>query len=432
MKHLLPLFPILLLIFVVGCFENNSPTQPNNTPPTPVQLAEVSGPNSSNAPSEITTQISAMNAASGYWRNMFSWTSAANSAQVGDTFTWTRTFNQLTITATAIYIDNNTVKWTVILNGSQAKLTFDNWIAITGTASVDGQSGNFQFYKINSTEIQYKYSWSTDSEGNWTVIFEDLTESEKIVIVNNSDGSGTFGKYENGVIEFEATWDADGTGSWIKFNDDGSEKKSGSWARRAAPTIPHAPHLQFANSTYVPEWIKGRITAMNSFFATENNWFSMASHISPTLKDTTFVWSYTYDQLTVTLEAKYDMDGSVEWTVTLNGTDGKNTYNNWTAIKGTTSADGNSGSFEIFKKNSTDIEYRYSWSIDSSGNKTVIFEDLEDGDKYVAVNNVDGSGSLTEYENGVKSFEVLWNADGSGSWAEYDANGNVVDSGSWT
>ncbi|MCI0690543.1 hypothetical protein L0337_00885 [candidate division KSB1 bacterium] len=151
-----------------------------------------------------------------------------------------------------------------------------------------------------------------------------------------------------------------------------------------------------------------------------------------------WTWTYNVQNLTATLTATQQSDGSYYWKLVLNGTDPNTntTYNNWAALDGTTSADGKNGSFKGYSPNTTTLLAQFAWATSSNGVLTGTFK-LYDNTGAVTSqidigNNSDGSGEVRLSTGGTLSFRAVWLANGSGQWWRYDANGNQIATGSWT
>jgi hypothetical protein len=157
-----------------------------------------------------------------------------------------------------------------------------------------------------------------------------------------------------------------------------------------------------------------------------------------TLNGNTWTWTYSLQTLTATLTATQQSDGSYYWRLVLNGTDAgsSTTYNNWTAIDGTTSADGKNGNFNAYAPNTTTLLAGFAWSTSSNGVLTGTFKLYDNGSTVASqidiVNNSDGTGEVRLSTGGTLSFRAAWLANGSGQWWKYDANGNQIGTGTWT
>ena len=152
-------------------------------------------------------------------------------------------------------------------------------------------------------------------------------------------------------------------------------------------------------------------------------------------------WTYGINQggFSVTITATYNSDGSYTWRMVLNGTESGSSvsYTNWTAMEGTTSADGKSGSWNIYYDNSTQESAAFSFSTNASGDVTShLIAYNEDGTvdgKYDFINNHDNSGELSFYTNDVLVMKITWQSDGTGSWWTYDEQTGVqIGHDTWT
>jgi hypothetical protein len=152
-----------------------------------------------------------------------------------------------------------------------------------------------------------------------------------------------------------------------------------------------------------------------------------------------YTWTYASDQLTETLTAVKQLDGSYAWSLVLSGTDGFNDYGTgWTSWTGTTSADGKSGSwaFYQFGMNTRVADLVYSTNADGvrSGTRQVYDANGSLTSRVTIMNNPDNSGEIDDYSDGLHlSFKASWLPNGSGSWWIYNIDGvTVALQGTWS
>jgi len=207
--------------------------------------------------------------------------------------------------------------------------------------------------------------------------------------------------------------------------DEPTKPKSG------PPELPQ-PVLLTGPGTKAPAKITGTINSFNAYMNSTQSYLQMIAQISPSGSDGTYTWSAVFEGATLTVKSVLESDGSISWYVIIDGKTSDGTqYNNWTAVRGTISADGNYQEWYIYEPNSTTASVKMTWKKDKNNNVTSVLEYPATNDKLQVVNNSDGSGSYTEYISGVKRYEAIWNADGSGTYKEWDANGQLVQEGSW-
>jgi hypothetical protein len=154
-----------------------------------------------------------------------------------------------------------------------------------------------------------------------------------------------------------------------------------------------------------------------------------------------WIWSFTIDGITSALRAEYNNDGSITWKLTYNGTDSFGyTYNNWTAIEGTSTQDGNNGMLVIYQDNTTIPASRSEWNVDNAGTKTGVYTGYtsqtgieEFRMRIINAANDAGSFNSEDYDNGSYNlnFESEWDASGAGWWKMYDSNGELSQEGTW-
>lgn len=199
-------------------------------------------------------------------------------------------------------------------------------------------------------------------------------------------------------------------------------------------TTPSLPSVTFkgptTNSTETNAQIaKSYAASMNAITAQS----TMFAALPAQQNGNTYTWTYTI----YTLTAVKQNDQSFVWTVVLNGTVGSETYNNFKAVEGTSSADGKSGTWITYELgvNGKVGEFVYSTNASNTLTGTLYAYGSNQSllSKSVLVNNPDGSGNLEIYDDGVHmNYKSVWIANGSGTWYTYDATGRQTGTGTWT
>lgn len=202
-------------------------------------------------------------------------------------------------------------------------------------------------------------------------------------------------------------------------------------------TPPTIPTLTFkgpnTNSTdQNPQMIKSYASAMSSL----SMMFAPYMMAQSSQSGNTWTWNYTQSTLTIKITSTLQGDGSYAWKVTLNGRDpGDGTqYNNWTAMEGTTSADGKSGGWKLYEENKTSLEGEFTWATVNNvltGTQKEYTSGVVTG-QIVLVNNPDNSGEMRVYEGTVMTYKATWTAAGSGTWWTYSTNGTQSATGTWS
>lgn len=151
----------------------------------------------------------------------------------------------------------------------------------------------------------------------------------------------------------------------------------------------------------------------------------------------TWTWSVSQGQFTATWSGTVESDGSYMWKLVFNGPTDSVTYNNWTYLQGTTSADGKTGNWTVYYDNTTNTAIRYDWTTDSNGNVTGDVKMYDtDGttqlERITVVNNADNSGEVDFYTGTVLTFKATWTSSGSGQWWDYDTSGTQTHHGTWS
>ncbi len=197
--------------------------------------------------------------------------------------------------------------------------------------------------------------------------------------------------------------------------------------------IPSIPNIVFNGpiSNNIPANLQQFIGLFNGNASIGLNYLNLAIFTSPSVDENSFSWEVTWDQVTANILAEKNSDGSVDWQVTVNGSDNNVTYTNWVALKGVAELDGNTGVWSIYSENSTTKSAEFTWVVDGNNNKNGTLELFATNQIYELLNNSDKSGSLVLKENNVKVYEAQWNTDGTGTWTSWDAQGNQTDTGNW-
>ncbi|MEW5798853.1 MAG: hypothetical protein AB1728_07575 [Bacteroidota bacterium] len=222
----------------------------------------------------------------------------------------------------------------------------------------------------------------------------------------------------------------------------GCDKEENNPSGNSAPKKPTAPQVT----------VSGPNTTSNDPYAlTAKSYAQMFSNIAMqfapmqsqtgTQNGNVWVFEYTAGTLTIKYSATENSDGSVLWTITLNGTEDQVTYNNWKAFEAFISADGKNGYWKVFVTNSTTLEGEYTWSTAANGTVTgtiIAYTNGVETERAVIIANTDGSGELNFYQkvsgvtNLVLKTKITWQTNGSGTWTTYKNDGSVEATGSWT
>lgn len=210
----------------------------------------------------------------------------------------------------------------------------------------------------------------------------------------------------------------------------GKEEESPTEPPQDAPSIPSV-RFKGPNTTSQDPYAQTAKTMAEFFSAVTSMWDAFRS-LPATKEGNSWKWTYTAGGVTYTYTGTKQADGSVQWRYTMNG----GGYNNWTALEGSTSGDGKSGSFKAYEENSTRIDVEVSWSTSASNVLTGIWRDYENGvpdERLELINNPDGSGELKLYNRqNVLTLRIVWQANGSGEWWTYSDTGQQTGNGRWT
>lgn len=199
--------------------------------------------------------------------------------------------------------------------------------------------------------------------------------------------------------------------------------------------VPSIPNVVFSGplSNNVPTDLKQYVGLFNGNDQTSMglNYLDLAIFLTPSVDGNNYTWQVAWGQIDAVIKAVANANNSVDWTVTVDGTENDVTYTNWVAMRGNSNLDGDSGTWDIFLTNSTIKNAEFTWTVNSNDVKNGTLQFLSDNYTYDLVNNPDKSGTLVMKQNNATLYRAEWSATGSGSWTTWDSQGNQTDSGSW-
>ncbi|MCU7494331.1 MAG: hypothetical protein HF314_04340 [Ignavibacteria bacterium] len=165
------------------------------------------------------------------------------------------------------------------------------------------------------------------------------------------------------------------------------------------------------------------------------NYTDMFRNVEATYLDSTWIRKYVSGSITAILTTTRLADGSYAWKLTINGTKDSVNYDNWLALQGTSSADGKTGTWSLFKENTNLLTGDYSWQKNDDGSLTATLREYYNGSvrtRIEASENTDKSGQVLLYFGSTLSYKAMWKPDGSGEWWQYDSSGNIRHQGTWS
>ncbi len=230
MKKVTLWFILGMLLLFASCSkdEDSNPLAPSEEPPTVSVIPRVNVP--AHAPATLQQQFALLNQMTTFWYNTFFYLPNLQAVHQGNTWTWTVVNGQLTGTVTATEQDNDTVHWKVVLNGTDGQYVYQNWVAMEGDLSRDGNSGNWTFYELNSTQVSATCQWNKEENGDFTATIQIPGTGEKVELTIHPDGSGEATVYQNNLKFMEFGWNADGSGWWKQYDEQGNLVNQGNWA----------------------------------------------------------------------------------------------------------------------------------------------------------------------------------------------------------
>lgn len=216
--------------------------------------------------------------------------------------------------------------------------------------------------------------------------------------------------------------------------------KSSSTSTSPTTNPPKPPSITFKgpntnSSDPYAQMTKSLATSFSSIIAAYSSFFATNAQQN----GDTWTWTVTEPpSFTATFTAGKQSDGSYSWKLVMNGRSSSDTvtYNNWTALQGTSSADGKSGDWKVYYPNTTIVSGEVIWSTDNTGKMTGTIRSYSNTGALTGsiaiINNTDGSGEIDEYQGSTLVFKAVWTSSGSGTWWTYNNNGTQTGTGTWT
>lgn len=231
------LFPFILCIplLMVSCKKDNGPTAVSDEPAIPVFSATVLNPLTSTASAAVTTSSHLTRAAGSAKAEWLSGFSGLSSVTTNDTTRWVLATDSLTKTLWSTTLNDSTIGWGLVYNGSDSSGTYSNWTCCAGQSATNGLSEWWREYISNTSQPHRTISVTKTSSTALTVavtFFSAGSPGEYFYVAGNSDGSGKLSYYSNVSISdgpfFRAMWFADGSGM-AESGSNGSVTGGGSW-----------------------------------------------------------------------------------------------------------------------------------------------------------------------------------------------------------
>jgi len=169
------------------------------------------------------------------------------------TYTWTWTEESNDLTLTLVIEDTDTeYSYTLSISGTLSGETIKDVVFYEARALKNGKSGwvHLRDPKLSLEEWHFKWTWNTDTAGNFTMSLESKYPKDecKIDFAVNADGSGRLSEYDwNGskwVITSLYTWSANGGGgTYTEYDQYGNPTGNGNWGNGGGggSDIPVAP-----------------------------------------------------------------------------------------------------------------------------------------------------------------------------------------------
>ena len=194
-------------------------------------------------------------------------------------------------------------------------------------------------------------------------------------------------------------------------------------------SVPEPPAMAAVSgpaSVNAPPQIAQKAGEILTYFNFVQTTLGDLSGSDPAVNSNIYLWEIPTGSGTIVkkIKAVRRSDGSVDWTVVLNGQLADSTrYNDRQLFIGKAAEDNRSQSWTFYDLLTGAITHKISWNRDKNGA-------LQLDDTFAALNAVwhldnarDGSGSYSFTLGGVKQFTATWRGDGSGSFVDHTSAG---------
>ncbi len=142
-------------------------------------------------------------------------------------------------------------------------------------------------------------------------------------------------------------------------------------------------------------------------------------------------YSWTVGDLTITMTVT-TVDSYTNWTVSLNGSDGEQTYEDFILLSGSSQPDGSVGELLLYAPEAGNQEVlSWSWMTGQTGIFSIDYFAFDASSAVTVEVNPDGTGVVINRVQTLSVYSASWNTDGSGSYNYYNSQGDVIDSGTW-
>ncbi len=237
MRTFATLLAFALIVGLGGCSKKtDNPAGPVNSTAPSFPTVTFKGPNTNSSDPNVSIiqgYVSLGNAYSNYF-NVFAGT---NATQSGNTWTWSETNGNESVTFSMTKQSSGSYSWKWVVNGTDQSSgrTYNNKTFFEGTVGADGKSGEWKVYQDTTSLLAADFVWATNSSGTLSgtlSIYQDdgSTVEEKYQIANNSDGSGEVDLYSGTILVYKATWQTNGSGTWITYDSTtGAQTGTGTW-----------------------------------------------------------------------------------------------------------------------------------------------------------------------------------------------------------
>ncbi|HEY6952531.1 MAG TPA: hypothetical protein VI758_08985 [Bacteroidota bacterium] len=221
---------------MMGC--SKSSTTAPVTPTAPAfPSVTFKGPATASTDANAQATIALATSANAYSNGaVFATFAGVNPAQSGNSWTWSYTAGNWSITFTETKQPDGSYTWQWVENGTNPNnhAVYSNWTFFSGSRSADGANGDWKVYYDSTTTLNAEFTWSTVSgvkTGSLKVYASNgITITDQMTVINNTDGSGEVDVYTGAVVTYKSTWSANGSGTWWTYSNTGTQTGTGTWS----------------------------------------------------------------------------------------------------------------------------------------------------------------------------------------------------------
>ncbi len=221
---------LLLLVgaLIQGCTKNDNPVDLSSVPQLPVVV--FIGPITSSTHVEVAAVRAYVSQFNEFTTSFDAFASTVPTIS-DSVYTWDIS-GTLAFRLTATKQSDGGFRWRLFLNGSDAGVTYNNWLAYEGTTDAAQKNSSWVLYDDNKTIKNGEFIWTITSAGSLVGTLNSYAngvQTSQTKITNNTGFTGVVDYYQNSVISYHAIWLSSGSGQYWHYDANGQVTSQGVW-----------------------------------------------------------------------------------------------------------------------------------------------------------------------------------------------------------